>query len=94
MTGLETEQVEPTPRRIRVRLGDRLVADSGRALLLIHYGPNGLPTYFVPREDVVPGVLVDESRGPDGQSTWTVRAGHATPPARRGRTRTRSSPGT
>ena len=54
MTSLETERVEPTPRRIRVRLGDRLVADSDRALLLIQYGPNGLPTYFVPRDDVLP----------------------------------------
>jgi len=57
VTSLETERVEPTPRRIRVRLGDRLVADSDRAFLLIQYGPNGLPTYFVPREDVVPDVL-------------------------------------
>ena len=77
MTSLETERVKPTPRRIRVRLGDRLVADSDRALLLIQYGPNGLPTYFVPREDVVQDVLTDEVRGPDGQSTWTVHVGHA-----------------
>ena len=77
MTGLEPERVEPTPRRIRVRLGDRLVADSDRALLLIQYGPGGLPTYFVPLDDVVPGVLVEEVRRPDGQSSWAVRAGHA-----------------
>jgi uncharacterized protein (DUF427 family) len=77
MTDLEPERVEPTPRRIRVRLGDRLVADSTRALLLIQYGPNGLPTYFVPRDDVVPGALVDELRGPDGQSCWSVRTGRA-----------------
>jgi uncharacterized protein (DUF427 family) len=69
------EHVEPTPRRIRVRLGARLVADSSRALLMIRIGPKGLPTYFLPREDVVPGALVDEARDADGQSTWTVRAG-------------------
>jgi len=69
------QHVEPTPRRIRVRLGSRLVADSSRALLMIRYGPKGLPTYFLPRADVVADALVDESRDPDGQSTWTVRAG-------------------
>jgi uncharacterized protein (DUF427 family) len=69
------EHVEPTPRRIRVRLGSRLVADSTRALLMVRYGPKGLPTYFVPRADVVADALVDESRGADGGSTWTVRAG-------------------
>jgi uncharacterized protein (DUF427 family) len=72
---LAGEHVEPTARRIRVRLGSRLVADSTRALLMIRIGPKGLPTYFLPREDVVADTLVDESRGADGQSTWTVRAG-------------------
>jgi uncharacterized protein (DUF427 family) len=76
VTGLEPERVEPTPRRIRVRLGDRLVADSTRALLLIQYGPGGLPTYFLPYDDIAADALSDESRGPDGQSTWSVRAGH------------------
>jgi uncharacterized protein (DUF427 family) len=69
------EHVEPTARRIRVRLGARLVADSSRALLMLRIGPKGLPTYFVPREDVAPDALVDESRDDDGQSTWTVQAG-------------------
>ena len=77
MTGLEPERVEPTPRRIRVRLGNRLVADSTRALLLIQYGPGGLPTYFLPRDDVAIDALRDEARSPDGQLTWSVRAGHA-----------------
>jgi uncharacterized protein (DUF427 family) len=69
------EHVEPTERRIRVRLGSRLVADSTRALLMIRYGPKGLPTYFLPREDVVDGALVDEPRDGDRRPTWTVRAG-------------------
>jgi uncharacterized protein (DUF427 family) len=77
MTGPDptAEHVEPTPRRIRVRLGARLVADSTRALLMIRYGPKGLPTYFLPQEDVAAGTLVDEARDGDGRSTWTVRAG-------------------
>ena len=66
---------EPTPRRIRVRLGDEVVADSYRAQLLIQYGPAGLPTYYMPREDVLPGTLVDEAVEPDGRRRWAVRAG-------------------
>jgi uncharacterized protein (DUF427 family) len=62
--------VEPTARRIRVRLGQEVVADTVRAKLLIQYGPGGLPTYFLPREDVRPGVLVDERDG-----HWSVAAG-------------------
>ncbi|MGA5299330.1 DUF427 domain-containing protein [Nucisporomicrobium flavum] len=62
--------VEPSPRRVRVRLGGTVVADTQRAQLLIRYGPQGFPTYFVPLEDVRPGVLVDET--PDG---WSVEAG-------------------
>ena len=72
---LTAEHVEPTPRRIRVRLGGRLVADSSRALLMLRIGPKGLPTYFLPREDVAPGVLVDAAPDAEGQSVWTVRAG-------------------
>ena len=72
---MAAEHVEPTHRRIRVRLGSRLVADSSRALLMLRIGPKGLPTYFVPREDVLAGALVDEAPGPDGQPTWTVQAG-------------------
>ena len=57
--------VEPSPRWVRVRLGDELIADSRRALLHVQYGPSELPrsflpTYYVPRDDVTPGVLVDE----------------------------------
>jgi uncharacterized protein (DUF427 family) len=58
-----------------VRLGDELVADSICAQLLVQYGPGGLPTYYLPHEDVYPDALVDETIGPDGQRTWAVRAG-------------------
>ena len=62
--------VEPTARRIRVRLGRHLIADSTRAHLLIQMGPNRLLTYFIPLEDVRPGVLVDET-----DAGWSVVAG-------------------
>lgn len=63
--------VEPTPRRIRVRLGGTVVADSTRAQLLVQFGGlDGFPTYYIPLDDVRPGVLVDESDG-----RWSVAAG-------------------
>ena len=86
---------EPTARWVRVRLGDALVADSRRAVLHVQYGPGELPrtflpTYYLPPDDVVPGVLVDfVAQG--GLTTWTVQAdgqrveraawSHAAPPA-------------
>lgn len=45
-------RVEPTPRWVRVRAGDTIVADSRRALLLCWYGPDMLPTYCFPPDDV------------------------------------------
>jgi uncharacterized protein (DUF427 family) len=62
--------VEPSPRRVRVRLGGVVVADSSQAQLLIQYGPGALPTYFVPLADVRPGVLTDETGG-----RWSVQTG-------------------
>jgi uncharacterized protein (DUF427 family) len=62
--------VEPTARRIRVRLGRTLIADSTRAQLLIQIGPKRLPTYFLPLDDVAPGVLVDET-----DEGWSVVSG-------------------
>jgi uncharacterized protein (DUF427 family) len=72
--------VEPTPRWIRVRLGDELVAESRAALLLVQYGPGllphtFLPTYFLPSDDVRPGVLTDRAEDDAGLTTWTVEAG-------------------
>jgi len=68
--------VEPTGRRIRVRLGDEIVAQSDRAQLLVQYGPGGLPTYYLPETDVVDGALIDEEAA-GGQRTWTVQAAGA-----------------
>jgi uncharacterized protein (DUF427 family) len=70
-----TAFVEPTPRRIRVRLGDELVADSRAALLLVQYGPGGLPTYYLPAADVRAGALVEPADGADGRRSFTVVAG-------------------
>jgi uncharacterized protein (DUF427 family) len=63
--------IEPTRRRIRVRLGNTLVADSEQALLLIQFGGKDfLPTYYLPISDVRTGALVDEDDG-----RWSVAAG-------------------
>lgn len=73
---LDRVLVEPTPRWIRVRAGDELVADSRRALLLVQYGPGGLPTYYVPLEDVSEGALVDAHDDHQrGVRRWSVDAG-------------------
>jgi uncharacterized protein (DUF427 family) len=69
--------VEATERRVRVRLGGHVVADSRRALLLVEYGPRSLPTYYLPRDDVRPDALVDERADPEGGRRWSVVAGHA-----------------
>jgi len=70
---------EPTPRWIRVRLGDELIADSRRALLHVQYGPGPLPrsflpTYYVPMDDVAPGTLVDPVEQETGLTVWAVQA--------------------
>jgi uncharacterized protein (DUF427 family) len=72
--------VEPSPRWIRVRLGEEVVADSRRALLHVQYGPGALPrsflpTYYLPPDDVAPGALVDPAEEDGGVTVWTVRAG-------------------
>src|SRR3954467_2841405 len=72
--------VEPTPRWIRVHLGEQLIADSRRALLLVQYGPaelprSFLPTYYVPSDDVLPGALVDPVEDDAGLTVWSVQAG-------------------
>ena len=72
--------VEATPRWIRVRSGEELVADSHRALLHVQYGPGALPrsylpTYYLPIDDVVSGVLVDRVDDEAGLSVWSVQTG-------------------
>jgi uncharacterized protein (DUF427 family) len=50
--------VEPVPRRIRATLGGVTVFDTTEASYVWEWP--GYPQYYVPRSDVVPGVLVDE----------------------------------
>lgn len=70
---------EPTSRWIRVRIGAELIADSRRALLHVQYGPgvlprSFLPTYYIPIDDVVPGVLVDPVEDGAGLTVWAVQS--------------------
>ena len=67
---------EPTPRWIRVRIGDELIADSRRALLHVQYGRGALPrsflpTYYVPVDDVLPAALVDPVQAETGLTANT-----------------------
>lgn len=74
-------RVEPSPRWVRVRAGDTLVADSRRALLLSWYGPGMLPTYCFPADDVVTELLAPSAAPGPGLGGITlvhdVRAGDA-----------------
>jgi len=72
--------VEPTPRWIRVRLGEEFVADSRRALLHVQYGPGALPrtllpTYYLPFDEVASGALINPMVDDTGLTVWTVQAG-------------------
>jgi len=70
-TELPPIHVEPTPRRVRVRAGDTLVAESDRAMLLRWYGPGMLPTYCLPADDVRTELL-HASESPRGRTPHTV----------------------
>ncbi|MFN2607343.1 MAG: DUF427 domain-containing protein [Acidimicrobiales bacterium] len=60
-------RVEPSPRWVRVRAGDVVVADSRRALLLVWFGPGRLPTYCFPADDVRTDLLMPAAEPrPDG----------------------------
>src|SRR5688572_30551613 len=72
-------RVELSPRWIRVKFGDAIIADSRRALLLREYGP-GLPTYYFPRADVRGDVPAIDAIPADvcdarGFHHWTLRVG-------------------
>jgi uncharacterized protein (DUF427 family) len=56
----ERGRVEPAPRRVRAHLNGALVLDTTRARYVweVPY----YPQYYVPIEDVMPGVLVEEDR--------------------------------
>ena len=63
----DTPVIERSERRVRVRLGDRTIADSHRCWLLIEYGPQRLPTYFFPRAQIDPAAIGDEIRRENGR---------------------------
>lgn len=71
--------VEPSPRWVRVKFNGQVIADTKRALLLIHYPPNGLPTYYFPQADVRMDLL--EPCAPQDPSSnlayMTIRNGDA-----------------
>ena len=73
--------VEPSPRRVRVKFGGAVIADSERPLLLCRYGPGPLPgylpTYYFPREDVRMDALTPGAPGEhdDRVAYQTIRIG-------------------
>jgi len=60
-------RVEPAARRVRVELGGELIVDTTRAHRVLE--TSHPPTYYVPSEDVAPGVLVP-SRGRTTFCEW------------------------
>ena len=62
---------EVTPRRVVVELGGQVVADTTRAVRVCE--TSHPPVYYVPRDDVAPGVL-ERARG----ASWCEWKGQAT----------------
>jgi uncharacterized protein (DUF427 family) len=73
-------RIETSPRWVRVKFGGEIIADSKQALLLIQYGPQGLPTYYFPQTDVKIALLLPGSRQDErGElAYWHVRVGDRT----------------
>ena len=63
--------VEPCPRRVRVKLGGEMLADSTRALRVLE--TSHPPTVYVPRDDVRTELLAES----DARSTWCEFKGAA-----------------
>ncbi len=64
---------EPSPRWVRVKLGDEIVADSKRAML-VWEGAHFINYYF-PAEDVRLDLLQPTGRSGRGRNTWHVNGG-------------------
>ena len=58
--GLLDPEVFPSPKRVRVTVGGRVIADSRRAVLL--RPGRGPPSYYFPLNDLAPGVLAESER--------------------------------
>lgn len=54
-------RLEPTERWVRVKAGGEWIADSRNAMLLSWHGPDGLPTYVLPADDVRTDLLTPSS---------------------------------
>jgi uncharacterized protein (DUF427 family) len=54
----EVDHIEPVPRRVRAMVGGQTVLDTTRALYVWEW--KYYPQFYIPLEDVAPGVLVDE----------------------------------
>jgi uncharacterized protein (DUF427 family) len=78
LTPSELLRFEPSPRRVRTRLGGVTVADSTRMMLMHEW--KRLPVYYFPRADVRTDLLAPtdhrtESPALGTASYWTIRAG-------------------
>ena len=71
-------RVTACPRWIRVKFNGKFIADSQRALLLRQYGPNRLPAYYFPFEDVDMDWLepLADTSSPDSAWYWNLRVGN------------------
>jgi uncharacterized protein (DUF427 family) len=62
---------EPLRRRMRVKFGDRFIADSEDVMLL--HEPARYPVAYFPRSDIEDGVLTDENRVTDHRDLGEMR---------------------
>lgn len=71
-------RIEPSPRRVRVKFGGEIVADSKSVFLLRQYAQGRLPTYYFPPADVRLDVLkpvADEQCYLGEAKFWTLEVG-------------------
>lgn len=70
-------KVEPTPRWIRVKFGEKIVVDSRNAVLLIAYDKQFRIRYYFPLEDVKTEYFEESDyKGRDGKyKYWHIRIG-------------------
>jgi uncharacterized protein (DUF427 family) len=67
-----SQRLEPTPRWIRVRVGDDWLADSRDALLLVWYDAGRLPTYCLPPLSVREDLLTPSPSGTSAPAGFMV----------------------
>lgn len=67
--------VEPSPRWVRVKFGDEIIADSKQVLFLQQYGPDRMPTYYFPITDIRMDMLEPSAHEPssDEFQYWDVK---------------------